>query len=45
MVLCRRYKGEREFVGKSDEGERDLESLGEMEAEFSRKLLCARCVG
>ena len=44
VFLCRGYEGERELVGKSDEGERELESLGAMEAEFARKLLCACCV-
>ena len=37
-------RGERELVCKSDEGERELESLGAMEVEFDRKLLCERCV-
>ena len=43
VVLHRGCEGERELVGKSDEGERELESLGAMEAEFARRLLCARC--
>ena len=44
VVLCRGYEDKRELVGKSDEGKRELESLGAMEAEFARKHLCARCV-
>ena len=43
VVLCKGYEDERELVGKSDEGERELESLGAMEAECARRLLCARC--
>ena len=44
VVLHRGCEGERELVGKSDESERELESLGAMEAEFARRLLCA-CYG
>ena len=43
VVVCRGYEGETELLGKSDEGERELESLGAMEAEFARRLLCAGC--
>ena len=43
VVLCRGYENERELVGKSDEGERELESLGAMEAECARRRLCVWC--
>ena len=43
VVLCMGYEDERELVGKSDEGERELEHLGAMEAEFARRPLCAQC--
>ena len=44
VVLCKGYDDKRELFGKSNEGERELESLGAMEAEFARKVLCAHCV-
>ena len=43
VVLHRGCEGERELVGKSDESERELESLGAMEAECARRLLCVCC--
>ena len=42
VVLCKGYDDKRELFGKSNEGERELESFGVMEAEFARRLLCAR---
>ena len=45
VVLHRGCEDERGLVGKSDESdesERELESLGAMEVEFARRLLCAR---
>ena len=38
--MRRGYEDERDLVGKSDESEREFESLEAMEAEFTRRLLC-----
>ena len=43
VVLHRGCEGERRLVSKSDESERELESLGAMEAQCARSLLCVCC--